>query len=598
MGLPRRTRLRGFGRHPTWLLIPLVAAVYLPSLGNDFVYDDKGMIVAEPRPRGLADIVRVFGEPHVSGLPYYRPVMRASYLTQKALHGDVPEAFRAVNIAVMGAVALLAAALLRSRGFGVRRTPAALAAALFVLHPVASSCVYPILGRDTALAGALVLAATVAWLRGHRAAATAAFAVAIFAKEQSVMVPLLFAWADFCRVGSDPPEAGFSARSWIRRHAGSVAVLLFYLGVRVALAGDTESRLALAGHPLLPVLSYLYLLQVSIVPFAQLVYEPGPLIWFSPWRLGVVALVLVALAWACRRVGAPSRRAVGFWLGWVIATQLPTANWLVQETPFAERYAFLGTLGLPAIAAGLMSGRWHDAGIRRLAVIVSVFAILVAAGVSLQRARYFRDDQTFARQWLRFDPDSPDAHHALGMTLAQEGRFEEALEHYDAAQRGSPDSGNIATTRGAVLLVLGRREEARAAFLAALEAEPAHPGAHFNLGLLYARNGQSEPAAFHYRAALRSSPHHFGAHHGLGQVMLGQKNLVGAEVEFREARRLRPDSAEVVRNLGLVHLGRGDLPKARALFLEALRLDPDDLPSRRQLKAIKSKGIEGAARAR
>ena len=584
--LPWARGLRGI---PTgWLLVLLVAAVYLPSLGNDFVYDDRGVIVSEPRPRNLSDIARVFREPHVKGLPYYRPVMRASYLSQKALHGDIPAAFRAVNIAVMGAVAWLAYLLLRSRGFDVRRTPAAWAAGFFALHPVASSCVYPILGRDTALASALILAATLAWLRGRRAVACTAFAVAIFAKEQSVIVPLLFVWADLCRVGSDPPEAGSMARPgfWARRHAGSVAILLIYLGVRYALAGHTETRLALIGDPILPVLSYLYLLQVSIVPFVQLVYEPRLLIWISPWRLTVVALVLVALAGACRRVGAPPVRAVGFWLGWMLATQLPTANWFVQETPFAERYAFLGTLGLPAIAAGLVSSRWHDPRLRRLAVVVGLCAILAAAGVSLGRAQYFRDDQTFARQWLRFDPDSPDAHHALGMALAEEGRFGQALAQYDAAQRGSPDSANIAVTRGAVLLVLKRPEQARAAFLAALAAEPDHAGAHFNLGVLNAQAGQLEPAELHYRGAIRSSQQHFGAHHGLGKVLLARGDLVAAEAAFGEARRLRPDSAEVVRNLGLIQVRRGDLPGARALFLEALRLDPDDRASRRQFDKI------------
>ena len=43
--------LSHLGRIPTgWILFLLVAVVYLPSLGNDFVYDDRGVIVSEPRP--------------------------------------------------------------------------------------------------------------------------------------------------------------------------------------------------------------------------------------------------------------------------------------------------------------------------------------------------------------------------------------------------------------------------------------------------------------------------------------------------------------------------------------------------------------------
>jgi hypothetical protein len=123
-----------------------VAAVttYLPGLGNEFIYDDHEVIRLQPVPDSAAGWLRLFAEPHFHGLPYYRPVVRVSLLAQKAWHGDRPAPFRAGNVLLAGAAALAAWTLLASRSLGIGARAAWLAAALFALHPVMSSCVYPI----------------------------------------------------------------------------------------------------------------------------------------------------------------------------------------------------------------------------------------------------------------------------------------------------------------------------------------------------------------------------------------------------------------------------------------------------------------------
>ena len=45
------------------------------------------------------------------------------------------------------------------------------------------------------------------------------------------------------------------------------------------------------------------------------------------------------------------RTALLFWLGWIVLSLAPTANVLVQEAPFAERY---GLLALAAVS-GLLA---------------------------------------------------------------------------------------------------------------------------------------------------------------------------------------------------------------------------------------------------
>ncbi len=570
------------------LCVGVAALLCIPSAGNDFVYDDHEVIVSQPQP-AASDLVRIFAEPHFLGLPYYRPVVRATLLGQKALHGDRAWAFRLGNAALMGLAAWLAFALLRTPAFGVKETPALLAAALFGVHPLASSCVYPIAsGRETLLPAVLILAALLAWLRGRRSWAFAGFAAALFAKEQAVIVPALFVWADACRVAPDLPRGGWSR--WLRRHAPALLILMLYLVARRAVLGPTPYELAVTTDPLAPLLSYAYGLQVAIAPFAGLVYEPEPRVWLSAPRLAAAGLAVMLLAWAVRRAGAPSPRLLAFWAGWFVLTQLPTANLLHQEARFAERYAFLAFLALPAVAAGAASAAWSHAGVRRAGVVAALVAILAAAGVSVGRAAYFRDDATFAQRWLQVDPQSPDAHHLLGMTLAQRGQLDQALVHYRASLARSHEPAEVLHNIGTVLALQGHEDEAREALRRALAIRPDHPEAHVNLGSLLARQGRLDEALDHDRRALRVEPRMAEAHNNLGGALARRGELDAAATHLESAVRLRPDYADAHRNLGLVRLQQGRPAEAAAAFAAALRLDPSDAESRRQLRRLEAPG--------
>ena len=48
------------------------------------------------------------------------------------------------------------------------------------------------------------------------------------------------------------------------------------------------------------------------------------------------------LTLAALRASSGGGRIVTFWLGWFVLAQLPTANLLVQESTFDERYVLVG----------------------------------------------------------------------------------------------------------------------------------------------------------------------------------------------------------------------------------------------------------------
>ena len=164
---PEATPAAAWTRALPWLLALVVFAGYaVASWPNDFIYDDVQVILEQTAPSGIGDVAHYFAEEHFPGLSYYRPVTRSTLLVQKALHGDAPRPFHLFNAALAGTLFLLTFWLLRRRPFDAAFVPALLGAALFALHPLASSCVYPAAsGRETMLPAVLSLAALYTFLQ-------------------------------------------------------------------------------------------------------------------------------------------------------------------------------------------------------------------------------------------------------------------------------------------------------------------------------------------------------------------------------------------------------------------------------------------------
>lgn len=113
----------------------------------------------------------------------------------------------------------------------------------------------------------------------------------------------------------------------------------------------------------------------------------------------------------------------------------------------------------------------------------------------------------------------------LGTEAYEAQKFEEALEHYDAALQDKPSDARVQYNRGLALHKLDRNDEAKAAFQAALDLDRSGELAgkiHYNLGNVAAAAGDKQQAVKEYRAALRKNPEDELARHNL-EVLL--KNL-------------------------------------------------------------------------
>jgi Flp pilus assembly protein TadD len=578
------------------VLLAIAAFYGTLAAGRGFLYDDRELILDEPRPSAFRDLARAFVEPYYGALPYYRPLARVSYVVQKWVSGDHPLPFLLANAALAAGLAASAYTLLRRPRFGIGPVPALAAATLFALHPVASSCVLPIAGRDTLLPAALMIAAVALWVtpgRWTRGGAFALFALALLAKEVAIATPAFFLLADL--TDEDRPK---DLATWLRRHSPWGAIVVGYAVLRGAVLAGSVAPLAPGDSALLPLASLGYGMQSAFAPYFGLFYEPELRTWLSPPRLAIAVSCVVGLL----ALEGRTRNAL-FWSGWFLAVQLPAANFVRQETLFDERYVFPALLApLALLAAGASRAP------RRAAVAAGAVLLAVAATTTIHRAAAFGNEAAFEERWARTSPGSPNAQNGLGVVRIAEGRTEEAEAAFRAALRARPGHPQALNNLGVLLLDRGdvagatealeeaiagspryaaarynlanarvkarRDDEAEALYREAIRLRPGYAQAWNNLGALYAREGRSEDALDAFATVSRLDPSHARSRVNRGVLLARTGRFAEAMAEYREALEIAPSDPDAHFDLGAAALATGDRATAEREFEEALRLRP------------------------
>src|SRR5262249_35291858 len=184
-------------------------AIYGSSVGHGFVADDFGWIL-DSRSGSAHDLGALFFKS--SG--FYRPVVGLTFAADYALFGTHPLGYGLTNVLLAGICAVLL--YLVARELSLPSGAAALAVALWLLNPHGiNTAVLWISGRTSLLLTLGSLAAVLTLLRGHPFLALLPAAVALFSKEQAVLVAgILVLWC----IGLPPGELTSRTRdapSWL-----------------------------------------------------------------------------------------------------------------------------------------------------------------------------------------------------------------------------------------------------------------------------------------------------------------------------------------------------------------------------------------------
>lgn len=562
------------------VLLGAVLIVYFPVIHGGFIWDDSGH-VTRPDLRSLHGLWRIWFE--LGATQQYYPLLHTAFWVEHKLWGDATVGYHLLNILLHAVAVWLLLWILR----GLKIPGAALAAAIFALHPVHVESVAWIAEQKNTLSAVFYLGAMLAYLRFDQKRlislyllALGLFVLGLLTKTVLATLPaalLIIFWWQRGRVSLQRDVVPLIPWFVLGAAAG-----LFTAGVERKLIGAEGAAFDLT------------FLQRCLLAGRAMWFYLGKLIWpvdlvfiYSRWQINsavwsqylfpTAALMLVGALWLVRSRWRGPLAGVLFF----IASLFPVLGFF-NVYPFifsfvADHFQYLASLGIiVTVSAGVsivvtrlpLRVRWASQAL--CVVLVAALAVL-----TWQRSRAYSDVETLYRTTIASNPNCWMCHNNLGVLLAEAGQLQAATEQFQQDLRIKPDHAEAYYNLGIILAGYGKLDQAIAQYRQALRIDPRYTEAHNNLGTALVGLGQLDEAIAHYRQALRIDPHHAKAHNNLGTALASLGKFAEAIEQFREALEINPRYAAAHLNLGLA-LGRQEKrEEAIEHFREALRIQPE-----------------------
>src|SRR5208283_4014985 len=540
---------------PGALIVLFVFLAYLPALRGGFIWDDDVYVTNNPlltAPDGLRRIWFSMDSPS-----QYFPLTYTVFRIEHSLWGLNPTGYHSVNILLHAINALLVWLLLKRLS-----VPGAwLAAALFGLHPVQVESVAWITELKSVLSLFFILLTLGCWIEfiGDRSKrfwywlALVFYALALFSKTTACTLPaalLLILW-----LKGRPID-------W-RRLAQVVPFLAMGLGMGLLTIWWERFRHGTQGK-----LFSMGLLERILVASHALWFYAGKLFWpvnltFSYPRWAIEPAHPSAYGWLLLGIGSGAaiyftRRFVGRSVEvaalFYVATLSPLLGFVMlytfRYTFVADHYQYVASIGLIALAAAGITLAFKTKSFLKWA---GCGALLLTLGtLTWRQCGMYTNLETLWRKTLAKNPDCWMAHNNLGLLLSNQGRNEEAMEHYRKAVQIDPNDFEALYNLGIALAAQGQFNEAIENFRKAIQIKPNDCDALDNLGTALAERGQFDEAIENYHKAIQINSNRPQTFFHLGTIFGQSGRTREAVVQYREALRLNPNLAGALNNLAWI----------------------------------------------
>ncbi len=539
-------------------LMIAVFLVYYPAWHGGFVWDDN-FNVTKSNLRSWYGLFHIWFNP--TATHQYYPLTHNLFWIQYWLWGEGTLGYHLVNIFLHSMAAVMVGLILRKLAI----PGAFFAAAIFALHPVHVESVAWISELKNTLSTVLYLGSAMVYLRFDQQRkksfyflALALFVLAILSKTAIVTLPaallVIFWWQ----------------RGSLLWKKDILPLLPFFIcGISAGFFTIwVEKTIIGAAGPdfTIPFLERILIAGQAIWFYLSKLFWPADLIFIYPrWDTGHASLwqflfpaaviVLLATLWLLRRHGRGPLAGYLFFIG----TSFPVLgffNVLYFTYSFvADHFQYLASIGIIALFAAAVATflkrlnlRYRQAG-----YFICLLLLLILASLTWRQCQMFTDMETLYRTTISKNPQCWMAHNNLGIFLSQNGRFDEAISHFQKALEIKPNDPEFLSNLGISLDERGRFDEAISLFQKALRIMPDNDRFHNNLGVALMRKGNLKEALSHYQKALYFNPDRAECHLNVGIILSRSGRTDEAIIHFQKALEIKPDFAEARQALQAIY---------------------------------------------
>lgn len=523
-------------------LAVLVLISYIGTLGHSFVSDD--IYIMKNKETGNFSILWTQPQIFLATLHYY---------ILYNLSGVNPWLYRLVNIFFhLGNVYLLyfITILLSGNLIGL------IVASIFAVHPILIESVTWVTGGSYSRYTFFILLSLLFYILSlkNKKYYWWSIIVSIFAllsSEKAIIIPLLYFLYEIV--------FGNIKENWKKLSAYfaiSGVWVLFYLSQ----IGNRISGLTTTSYNQTKLLNPLVQIPVAIATYLQLIFWPDKLtlyhseltfttLQFSLRVLGFLG-VLGMLGWAWKK-----NKQIFFWLSFFVISLLPTLtpfgiSWIV-----AERYVYLGSIGIFFITGYLLAGLIKN---EKTKIIGYVLCVMCVGGLMIRtivRNMDWKNEDTLWLSMKDISVSDPKTHNNLGDMYGRHGDLKKAEEEFKKA----------------------------------IEINPNYGDAYHNLANTYLQMKKYDLAIENYQKALKTNPNLWQSYQNIAAIYYEQKDFALASSYMEKAVAINNQDDNLFLNLALTYLQINKINEAKIALDKCLTLNPQNTKAKDMLLMINKK---------
>jgi tetratricopeptide (TPR) repeat protein len=448
--------------------------------------------------------------------------------------------------------------------------PSLMAAALFALHPVNVESVAWAAERKNVLSMLFFLIGLWAYGRyarrggvGRYALVAGSFVLGLMAKPQVITFPFVLLLWDYWPLGRmfadksahdtgkaervEGKSLGFLVAEKVPLFFIAVAgSILTVMGQRSADAVRSLSDYSLAMRVENAIVSYARYLKILVWPSNLTPLYPHPEGSLPFWQVSVSAAVLIALTAITIRFR--NRRYLAMGWCWFLVVLVPMIGIVqVGEQAMADRFIYIPMVGIAiAVVWGIFEIAAQSKISEKAILVPTAAALLILGALTWHQLGYWKDGISLFSHALSVTQKNYLAHQSLGMAFDKEGRVQEAIPQFEAAD--------------------------------ALHEFP--PSEVLNLGIYEQRNGHVDGAMGLYKKVTqRSSDPQLRANAWaqMATAAVQSKNYDQARQSYDNALQILPNDTASLLGSGLLAEHEGATAKAVDQLSRSMRADPSDV---------------------
>ena len=549
-------------------------AIFHPFVHDDIVFIKKNPFISQLNLKNIFLQTASFEGKSAIINSYYRPVLEVFYRAQYQLFGFNSSGYHLVNIFLHIANSFMIFLLLQFLSKG-RKVFAFAASFIFLVHPAQSEAVACISGISNLVFAFFCFLSFYFYLLATQKSkrknyfvlccfSLAVFFLALFAKEQAVVLPMLIILFEICNFlffDNKNSENKVLAEK-IVLIVSFFLILTGYFLFRKTVVGSTSADAIIINHEF-----WLRILAIpqTIIVYLGIVFFPVDLHYYRNIDILqpslIPAIFLFVLTVFCIFIirAIPLRRQKGvviFGIGWFFISIAPVLNIIpiINEYSLiltAEHFLYVPILGLIMSVLGIFSYFIELNPNRKIGGFLVLFcaANMIFGAITIKQNTYWADEVVLFERTVKYEKSFGRGHHLLAKANYFKGNFYAAIKEYKKALEIMQGYAGKVKEGQALKFYLGFIKEI-----------------YFDLAHCYEDLGDYKESLENYKKALELDPNDGAMHNNIGVNYANLNNFDKAMEHFKIALDLNKNDSQAINNLAVLHMKIGNIKKAEELF--------------------------------